>query len=69
MQNIIKQKGGVYMTLVEKIAFEAGTLSAQTQQQVLDFVSFLKYKEQQALEADMDVIINENLPAWKELAK
>lgn len=57
------------MTLVEKIAFEAGTLSAQTQQQVLDFVSFLKYKEQQALEADMDVIINENLPAWKELAK
>lgn len=57
------------MTLVEKIAFEAGTLSAQTQQQVLDFVSFLKQKEQKALEADMDAIINENLPAWKELAK
>lgn len=57
------------MTLVEKIAFEAGTLSAQTQQQVLDFVSFLKQKEQQALEADMDTIMNENLLAWKELAK
>ena len=57
------------MTLVEKIAFEAGMLQPQTQQQVLDFVAFLKQKEQQALEADMDAIIAENLPAWKELAK
>ena len=57
------------MTLVEKIAFEAGTLQPHTQQQVLDFVAFLKMKEQQALEADMDAIITENLPAWKELAK
>ena len=57
------------MTLVEKIAFEAGTLQPQTQQQVLDFVAFLKQKEQQALEADMDAIIAENLPAWKDLAK
>ena len=57
------------MTLVEKIAFEAGTLQPQTQQQVLDFVAFLKQKEQQALEADMDAIITENLPARKELAK
>lgn len=57
------------MTLVEKIAFEVGMLQPQTQQQVLDFVAFLKQKEQQALESDMDAIINENLPAWKELAK
>lgn len=57
------------MTLVEKIAIEAGTLQPHTQQQVLDFVTFLKMKEQQALEADMDAIITENLPAWKELAK
>ena len=51
------------MTLVERIALEAGTLHPQTQQQVLDFVTFLKQKEQQALEADMDAIITENLPA------
>ena len=57
------------MTLVERIALEAGTLHPQTKQQVLDFVTFLKQKEQQALEAGMDAIITENLPAWKELAK
>ena len=57
------------MTLVEKIAFEVGTLQPQTQQQVLDFVVFLKQREQMTIEADMDAIITENLPAWKELAK
>ena len=57
------------MTLVERIALEAGTLHPHTQHQVLDFVTFLKQKEQQSLEADMDAIITENLPAWKELAK
>lgn len=57
------------MTLIEKIAFEVSSLQPKTQQQVLDFVAFLKQKEQQALEADMDAIITENLPAWKELAK
>ncbi len=57
------------MTLVEQIPLEAGTLQPQTQQQVLDFVVFLKQKEQRTLEADMDAVISENLPAWKELAK
>ena len=57
------------MTLIEQIALEASSLQPKTQQQVLDFVTFLKQKEQQALEADMDAIITENLPAWKELAK
>ena len=57
------------MTLVERITEEASTLQPQTQQQVLDFVAFLKMKEQRALEADMDAVIAENLPAWKELAK
>ena len=57
------------MTLVEKIAFEVGTLQPRTQQQVLDFVAFLKQREQIAIEADMDAIITENLPTWKELAK
>ncbi len=57
------------MTLVERITEEASTLQPQTQQQVLDFVAFLKMKERQAIEADMDAIISENLTAWKELAK
>lgn len=57
------------MTLVERIAEEAQTLHPQTQQQVLDFVAFLKMKEQKAIEADMDAIVSEYLPAWKELAK
>ncbi len=57
------------MTLVERITEEASALQPQTQQQVLDFVAFLKMKERQAIEADMDAIISENLTAWKELAK
>lgn len=57
------------MTLIEQIALEASSLQPKTQQLVLDFITFLKQKEQEALEADMDAIITENLPAWKELAK
>lgn len=57
------------MTLVERITEEARTMPALAQQQVLDFALFLKQKEQKALEADMDAIIAENLPAMKELAK
>lgn len=57
------------MTLVERIAEETRTMPAQAQQQVLDFALFLKQKERQAIEADMDAIITENLPALKELAK
>lgn len=57
------------MTLAERIAAETSTLSVQTQQQVLDFVQFLKLREQQRLEDDILAVIEENLPAWKELAK
>ena len=57
------------MTLVERITQEANDLQPQAQQQVLDFVAFLKMKEQKAIEADMEAIVSENLPAWKELAK
>lgn len=57
------------MTIIEKITLEVGRLPLQAQQQVLVFVESLKQKEQQALEADMDAVIAENLPAWKELAK
>lgn len=57
------------MTLVERITEEARSLQPQTQQQVLDFVAFLKMKERKALEADMDAVVADYLPAWKELAK
>ena len=57
------------MTLVERIAEETRTMPVHTQQQVLDFVQFLKQRELRQLEDDMDAIIEENLPAWKELAK
>ena len=57
------------MTLVERIVEETRTMPVHTQQQVLDFVQFLKQRELRQLEEDMDAIIEENLPAWKELAK
>ena len=57
------------MTLVERITEEARTMTAQAQQQILDFALFLKQKEQRLIESDMDAIISENLPAMKELAK
>ena len=57
------------MTLVERIAEETRTMPLHTQKQVLDFVQFLKQRELRQLEEDMDAIIEENLPAWMELAK
>lgn len=57
------------MTMAERIALETSSLSPQAQQQVLDFALSLKRKEQQALEADMDAVIEENLIALEELAK
>lgn len=57
------------MTLVERITEETRNMPEQAQQQVLDFALFLKQKEQKQLEADMDVVIEENLIAMKELAQ
>ena len=57
------------MTLVERITEEAKTLPVHTQQQVLDFMQFLKQKQEQQFIAEVDAMIMENLPALKELAK
>lgn len=57
------------MTLIERITEEARTLPVHTQQQVLDFMQFLKQKEQQQFVNEIDSLIAENLPALKELAK
>jgi len=57
------------MTLVERITEEARTLPVHTQQQVLDFMQFLKQKEQQQFTAEVDALIAENITALRELAK
>ena len=57
------------MALVERITEEARSLPVRTQQQVLDFVQFLKQREQQQFVNEIDDLIAENLPALKELAK
>lgn len=57
------------MTLVEQIMEEARTMPEHTQQQVLDFMQFLKQKEQAQFIKDVDALITDNLPALKELAK
>ena len=64
-----ESKEVVAMTLVERITEETRTLPVQTQRQVLDFVQFLKAKEEQRFIAEVDALIEENLPALKELAK
>jgi len=54
------------MTLLDMIVREAAALPASAQQQVLDHIRLLN---QQVLEQEMDALIEENLPAWRELAK
>lgn len=56
------------MTLAELVMEEMQTMPIHSQQQVLDFVQFLKQKEQQ-FTSEVDALIADNLPALKELAK
>ncbi|MBR5560221.1 MAG: hypothetical protein IKU73_02295 [Clostridia bacterium] len=57
------------MSLPETVMLELKALTPEAQRQVLDFTLFLKEKQQREIEAMMDDIIEENLPALKELAK
>ena len=57
------------MSLPETVMLELKSLTPEAQRQVLDFTLFLKEKQQREIEAMMDDIIEENLPALKELAK
>lgn len=57
------------MTLAEKLLQEFQELPEDKKQQVIDFVEFLKSKQQQELEAMMDDIIDTNKEALMELAK
>lgn len=57
------------MTLADKLLQDFQELSEEKKQQVIDFVEFLKNKQQKELEAMMDDVIDTNKEAMLELAK
>ena len=57
------------MSLPEAIMHELKSMSDYQKREVLDFVRFLRMKEERELDALMDSIIDDNLEAFKELAK
>jgi uncharacterized protein YfbU (UPF0304 family) len=57
------------MTLAEKLLHDFQELPEEKKQQVVDFVEFLKSKQQKELEAMMDDVIDTNKEALLELAK
>ncbi len=56
-------------TIREQINEQLELLSENSQREVLDFVAFLRQKQEAELSRSMDAIIAENLEALKELAK
>lgn len=57
------------MGLPEQIMLELEAMNDNQKREVLDFVRFLRMKEQRELERAMDSLIDENLEALLELAK
>jgi hypothetical protein len=57
------------MTLAEKLIGEFEQLSEEKKLEVIDFIEFIKSKEQRNIENLMDTIISDNEEALKELAK
>ncbi len=57
------------MTLAEKLVEEFEQLTEEKKKEVIDFVEFVKAKEQKNIENLMDSIITENREALGELAK
>ncbi|MHB8065039.1 MAG: hypothetical protein ACYDG2_20875 [Ruminiclostridium sp.] len=57
------------MTLAERLMGEFEQLTEEKKKEVIDFVEFIKVKEQKDIENLMDAIISENNEALKELAK
>lgn len=57
------------MTLAEQIYEEAKTMPELKQQEVLEFLLFVKQRERKALKQEMDDIIQENLEALRVLAQ
>lgn len=57
------------MTLAQKLVNEFETLTDNQKMEVIDFVEFLKQKNEKMIENLMDEVIFENEEALKELAK
>lgn len=57
------------MSLAEKLIKDFETLPEDKKIEVIDFVDFLKNKNQKKIESMMDLIIVENNEALKELSK
>ena len=57
------------MSLPEEIMAEVQAMNDMQKREVLDFARFLRQKEARELDALMDSIIDENMEAFKELAK
>ncbi|SHN51041.1 hypothetical protein [Desulfitobacterium chlororespirans] len=57
------------MTLAEKLLKEFEQLTEEKKQEVIDFVEFIKTKDQREIEILMETVINENREALEELAK
>ncbi len=57
------------MTLAEKLLKEFQELPEEKKQQVIDFVEFLKSKQQKEIAVMIDEIIDTNKEALLELAK
>lgn len=57
------------MTLSEKLVKEFAELNPNHQNEVIDFVDFLKMREEKQIEKLMDQVIDENIEALEELAK
>lgn len=57
------------MTLAQQIFEEAKTMPEVKQRQVLEFMLFVKQREQQSIDTEMDEVIQENLEALKVLAQ
>lgn len=63
------RKEGVYMSLARELLENFNELSDEKKKEVIDFVEFLKTRDQNNLETMMDKIIEENREALEELSK
>ena len=59
----------ITMTLAEKLLKEFEQLTEEKKKEVIDFVEFIKSKEQREIDSLMETVINENREALEELAK
>lgn len=57
------------MTLAEKLIVEFEQLTEEKQREVINFIEFIKVKEQKEIENLMDTVIAENNEALRELSK